>query len=85
MHHLLAHGFYEFDYVFKGEGYLDLVSSFAIGLNGFCYVGVNVFLLITGYFGLKFKWKSLFQGNAGYMIIIVFFHGFSIYDNCNIR
>lgn len=30
-------------------------------LNGFCYIGVNCFLLISGFFGIKFRWKRLFE------------------------
>ena len=30
-------------------------------VNGFVYIGVNLFVLISGYFGIKFKWKGLFN------------------------
>lgn len=30
-----------------------------IGLNYFCFVGVNVFVLISGYYGIRFKWRGL--------------------------
>lgn len=28
-------------------------------LNSFVYIGVNLFVLISGYFGIKFKWKGV--------------------------
>ena len=30
-----------------------------IGLNYFCFIGVNVFVLISGYYGIRFKWRGL--------------------------
>lgn len=33
--------------------------QWAVLLNGFVYIGVNVFVLISGYFGIKFKWKGV--------------------------
>lgn len=28
-------------------------------ITGFLYIGVNVFILISGYFGIKFKWRKV--------------------------
>ena len=35
---------------------------------------VNVFLLISGYFGIKWKWKSFYN-----LIFQIFFYSFGIY------
>ena len=46
--------------------------QWAVMLNGFVYIGVNVFVLISGYFGIKFKWKgvmNLFIFCAFYMAL----------------
>lgn len=44
--HIIVHGF-------KSE------ESLLSGIYSFAFVGVNLFVLITGYFGINFKWKSL--------------------------
>ena len=41
----------------NGEGY----SMFTYELNSLCIVCVNVFIIISGYFGIKWKWKSFFN------------------------
>lgn len=43
-----------------GNEFLD-GWQWAVMLNGFVYIGVNVFILISGYFGIKFKWKGVFN------------------------
>ena len=30
-------------------------------INGFLYVGVNCFVLISGYYGIKFKWRGVYK------------------------
>lgn len=54
--HIMLHGF-------KGE------NSLLMGLYSFAFVGVNLFVLITGYFGINFKWKSLIN-----LVGITFFY-----------
>ena len=43
--------------------------QWAVMINGFVYIGVNVFVLISGHFGIKFKWK----GVLNLFIICVFY------------
>jgi len=59
VHHFITHALFGSPVVIYGAGDLSFTSSTAIVVNGLCYVGVNCFLLITGYFGLRFKWKRL--------------------------
>lgn len=50
--------------------------QWAVMFNGFAYVGVNVFVLISGYFGIRFKWKgvlNLFVFCAYYMALTLTF------------
>lgn len=44
--HILFHGF-------------KIDFSMSQGIYAFTVIGVNLFVLITGYFGINFKWKSL--------------------------
>lgn len=74
IHHLITHCLYGIDFVFYGVGSVSFVSAIAIMINGLCYVGVNCFLLISGYFGLRFRWKTLFK-----LYFIMVFYSF-IYD-----
>lgn len=43
-------------------------------LNGFLYVAVNCYILISGYFGVRFKWQSLLKVYG-----ICFFYGIAAY------
>ncbi|MBQ9339280.1 MAG: acyltransferase [Paludibacteraceae bacterium] len=63
-----------------GTGYWCIVDGenltqgwqWATIINSFMYIGVNVFVLISGYFGIKFKWKgvlNLFIFCAFYMFL----------------
>ena len=54
--HIIVHGF-------KSE------ESLLNGVYSFAFVGVNLFVLITGYFGINFKWKSLIN-----LVGITFFY-----------
>ena len=56
LHHFLVHGL-------KTAGYTHLYpheqsTDSGIFLNSFFVIGVNVFILISGYFGIKQSWKS---------------------------
>ena len=80
--HILHHGF---------EG-VDFESSpnFAIHrfIEQFLYVHVNLFLLITGYFGIKMRWSSLssfllrclFYSVVIYLLHSICVHDFSFHD-----
>lgn len=59
VHHFIVHGFFSKDIIFEGNGELTYLSSIAIIINSFCYIGVNVFILITGYYGITFKIKKI--------------------------
>lgn len=67
IHHFLTHGAYPS--IFDVNASLTLADSVALFLNGFVYIGVNCFLLISGYFGIKCKFKSL----ANLLITCVFY------------
>lgn len=55
VHHRLVYGLYDVPFVLEGQGDCSSLSGSAIILNSFCYIGVNVFILISGYYGIKFK------------------------------
>lgn len=59
MHHFIVHVFCP-ELVLR-DGDLGLYRAVCVIINGFVYVGVNCFILISGYYGIKFKWKSLFN------------------------
>lgn len=59
MHHFFAHVFYPGFMLIEGD--LGWYRAVCILINGFVYVGVNCFILISGYYGIKFRWKSLFN------------------------
>lgn len=67
--HILGHGL---------DGNLSITNS----IYPFTVIGVNLFVLITGYFGINFKWKSLinlvgitiFYYLISLICSIVFFH-----------
>ena len=59
MHHFVVHVFYP--NLDLRDGDLGWYRGVCVAINGFAYVGVNCFILISGYFGIKFKWKSLFN------------------------
>ncbi len=53
LEHLLINGSEYFSHPTDRQGYV------ANAIIGFTYVGVNCFLLITGFFGTQFSWKKL--------------------------
>ena len=80
IHHFLTHGAYPS--IFDADTSLTAADSIALFLDGFVYIGVNCFLLISGYFGIKCKLKSLvnlllicvFYSVAGYLIHLYIDH-----------
>ncbi len=59
VHHFIVHSIYP--EVLQGKVSWDseidlLIAQF---LNAFCFIGVNCFVLISGYFGIKLKWKGI--------------------------
>ena len=62
VHHFICHGALTSEKnIYGGEAYI-LIDSFAI-------IGVNLFLLISGYFGIKLSFRSFF-----YLVFICFFY-----------
>lgn len=59
IHHFLTHG--AFPAIFEEYLPITTADSIALMLNGFVFIGVNCFILISGYFGIKFKAKGLIQ------------------------
>lgn len=59
MHHFIVHVF--FPELVLRDGSMGWYRAVGIVVNGFVYVGVNCFILISGYYGIKFRWKSLFN------------------------
>lgn len=57
MHHFIVHVFCP--ELVLPNGNFGWYRAVCIVINGFVYVGVNCFLLISGYYGIKFRWKSL--------------------------
>ena len=78
IHHFTVHVFYPGLSV--RDGNIDPSRMVAILLNGFTYVGVNCFILISGYYGIRFKLKSLFKLYcfcAFYAILTILFSHFA--------
>ena len=59
IHHFIIHALYP-DLLVRG-GEIDGYRIACILINGFVYVGVNCFILISGYYGIKFRFRSLFN------------------------
>ena len=59
VHHFIVHVLYP-DLTAQ-DGVLNGYRIACVFLNGFVYVGVNCFILISGFYGIKFKVKSLFK------------------------
>lgn len=78
LHHILVHG--AFPDLLKGGSAIDTpYERIAMLINGFTYIGVNVFILISGYYGIKVSFKKFFNlytfcafyGLVGYICHIV--------------
>lgn len=70
IHHIATHGFFSTDILLGENGKMNLLSDSAVFINSFCYIGVNVFLLITGYYGIRFKFKGLLK-----LYVMIAFYG----------
>lgn len=57
IHHFIVHSLAPDLLVRDGE--INTYRVACIIINGFAYVGVNCFILISGYYGIKFKFRSL--------------------------
>lgn len=45
----------------SGKGYTDFGCEITILANSICNMGVSCFILISGYYGIRFQWKKLFR------------------------
>jgi surface polysaccharide O-acyltransferase-like enzyme len=61
IHHMLINSIYSVPEILETEGSIDILKGSAIILNSFCYVGVNCFILISGFYGIKFKIRGLLK------------------------
>ena len=59
IHHFIVHAL--FPDLLVRDGDIGAYRVACIVINGFVYVGVNCFILISGYYGIKFKFRSLFN------------------------
>lgn len=59
IHHFIIHSLVPD--LFVRDGDINAYRVACIVINGFVYVGVNCFILISGYYGIKFKLRSLFN------------------------
>jgi len=67
VHHIVVHGLFPgFE---TGDLQRGLATSFAMLVNGLLYVGASCFVLISGYYGIKFKWRGLLN----LYLIVVFY------------
>jgi len=85
MHHLIAHGCRLADMIFNAyTGDSELKDSVLIFLNTFCVIGVNCFIFISGYYGMKFKLNTLISfviQAIFYSVIIYFIFNIFFYKN----
>ena len=59
IHHILCHVIFGVDSLLCHVGRVNFTMAVAIVINNFCYIGVNGFILISGYYGIKFKVRAL--------------------------
>lgn len=57
IHHFIVHSLYPDSVTLDGD--INTYRVVCIFINGFVYVGVNCFILISGYYGIKFRFRSL--------------------------
>ena len=88
LHHMIVHGAQLWS-LSKGEpsifpvGNMPVVGGLLF-LNAFFVVGVNSFLLISGYYGIKLKWRSFYSlliiclvYSYAYDLFVAYIHGAS--------
>lgn len=67
VHHVVVHGLFPgFE---SGDMSVGLSTCVAMLLNGLFYVGASSFVLISGYYGIRFKWRELLN----LYLIVVFY------------
>lgn len=75
IHHIISHGV--FPDILDETKSLNNVESIALFINGFVFIAVNVFVLLSGYYGIKISWRSfinLFLICVFYNLIAYFVH-----------
>ena len=71
LHHIVCHGMKLY------EPPVTFIERTAIVFDAFLVVGVNLFVLISGYFSIKLSWKSFLN----LALICIFFRYFSTIVN----
>lgn len=61
MHHMIIDSLFSVPQILKTEGDINGLLGSAIIVNGFCYIAVNCFILISGYFGIKLKFRGILR------------------------
>lgn len=59
IHHFIIHPLYPS--LLARDGDINIYRIACIVICGFAFVGVNCFIMISGYYGIKFRFKSLFN------------------------
>lgn len=60
IHHRIVFTISKVPIILDGQGEIDYLTAINIIVNAFCYIGVNCFVLISGYYGINLKWKKLY-------------------------
>ena len=79
VHHIICHGCFSIDKILMANGNLTIIDSYAIIINSFCFVGVNCFILISGYYGIKPKVKGFLN-----MYIFCVFYSMLLMENISL-
>lgn len=68
-HHFIMHAV--FPNIVETDSNLDMGTAAATLTEGFLYIGVNCFVLISGYYQIRLRWKSIFN-----LFLTCAFYGF---------
>ena len=74
IHHMLIGSVYSVPEILESQGSVNFTKGVGILLNSFCYIGVNCFILISGYYSIKFKIRGLIK----LYLFCVFYFVFSL-------
>lgn len=76
IHHFIIHSLYPG--LLTHDGIINIYRIVCVVISGFAFVGVNCFILISGYYGIKVRLKSLFN----LYCICVFYALFAVISKC---
>lgn len=77
LHHFVVHGYQlakinsHYFSIFPKR--IPLYADILLSANSFLIIGVNLFLLISGYYSIKLKWKSIVN-----LVVICLFYDYSL-------